>query len=214
MQPDHEFLEKARSLETAYLESEDPIAQSGFSGGRERWIAERSPLVEAIDGDGSFLDVGCANGLLAADVVEWAKRRGYVVIPFGVDHGNRLIDLARQRLPDHAENFASADAWQWEPGRTWRFVYSLLDLAPDDMWCEWLDRLLGWVEPGGRLIIGSYGSRSRGIEPVDVGDVLAGCGLTVEGTSCGGEPPISRFAWTVKKDPRIQPSSGGARARM
>ena len=58
------FLEDARGLKAAYLTSDDPIRQSGFGGGRGRWVSERSPLVEAIDADGDFLDVGCANGLL------------------------------------------------------------------------------------------------------------------------------------------------------
>ena len=37
--------------------------QSGFNGSPERWREARHGIVEAIDGDGSFLDVGCANGL-------------------------------------------------------------------------------------------------------------------------------------------------------
>lgn len=194
--PDDRFIDEARGLERMYLRSDDPMVQSGFSGGRERWIAERSPLVEAIDSDGVFLDVGCANGLLAANVVEWAMQRGHGIVPHGVDLGERLIALARKRLPDHADNFVVADAWTWEPGRRWRYVYSLLDLAPDDLWCDWIERLLDWVEPGGRLIIGSYGSQSRDIKPIDVGRVLAQCGREVVGISSGGEPPVTRFAWT------------------
>jgi len=195
--PSQSFIERARALEDAYLESDDPIVQSGFSGGRERWVAERSPLVDAIDGDGEFLDVGCANGLLAADVVEWAAERGHALQPYGIDLGSRLIAIARDRLSTHADNFEVADAWCWQPDRTWTYVYSLLDLAPDEMWCEWIDRLSGWVEPGGRLILGSYGNRSRGIVPEDVGRAMSGCGLSVEGASQGGDPPMSRFAWVV-----------------
>lgn len=196
--PSSSFIEQARALEDAYLESDDPIVQSGFSGGRERWIAERSPLVDAIDGDGEFLDVGCANGLLAADVVEWAQQLGHNVVPYGVDLGHGLVELARERLAEDASNFVAADAWRWQPDRTWTYVYSLLDLAPDEMRCEWMERLIRWVEPGGKLILGSYGSRSRGIEPVDVRSVMSECGLPVEGTSSGGEPLISRFAWSVR----------------
>lgn len=212
--PDEEFIEEARSLEAAYLQSDDPIVQSGFSGGRDRWVAERSPIIWAIDGDGDFLDVGCANGVLAADVVVWAGQRGHTIVPHGVDLGEGLIELARQHLADHATNFTVVDAWRWEPERRWRYVYSLLDLAPDDLWCEWIEKLLGWVESGGRLIIGSYGSRSREIEPVDVAEVLARCGMEVVGAASGGDPSVSRFAWAVRTDPRIQSSSGGARARV
>ncbi len=199
--PGEEFLENCRHLESAYLESDDPIARSGFSGGRERWVAERSPLIEAIDRDGDFLDVGCANGLLAADVTEWAADRGFTLTPYGIDLGSRLVDLARSRLPEFADNFVTANAWTWQPDRRWTFVYSLLDLSPDELWCDWVNRLLGRVEPGGRLILGSYGSRSRGIVPVDVTAVMEGCGLPVAGSSAGGDPVTSRFAWTGHTDP-------------
>lgn len=199
--PGDEFLENCRRLESAYLQSDDPIAQSGFSGGRARWIAERSPLVEAIDRDGDFLDVGCANGLLAADVVNWADERGFSLTPHGIDLGSGLVDLARSRLPEFADNFVAANAWTWQPDRRWTFVYSLLDLSPRELWCDWATRLLGWVEPGGRLILGSYGSRSRGITPVDVAAVIQGCGLRVEGWSVGGDPVVTRFAWTGQADP-------------
>lgn len=194
--PSEEFLEKCRRLESAYLESDDPIAQSGFSGGRERWVAERSPLIEAIDRDGGFLDVGCANGLLAADVTGWAAGRGFTLTPHGIDLGLDLVDLARSRLPDFADNFVTANAWTWQPDRRWTFVYSLLDLSPPELWCDWVTRLLGWVEPGGRLILGSYGSRSRDVAPVEVTTVMQECGLPVEGSSAGGEPVTARFAWT------------------
>jgi SAM-dependent methyltransferase len=194
--PSPEFEKMARQLEAAYLGSDDPIAQSGFSGGRDRWVAERSPLVEAIDRPGDFLDVGCANGLLAADVVDWCAARGVSMRPHGIDFGPRLIEMAREHLPGGADDFVVADAWTWEPMRQWTYVYSLLDLSPPELWCEWLRRLLDWVEPRGRLIVGSYGSRSARIPPVDVAAVMGECGLVVTGSTSGGDPPITRFAWT------------------
>ena len=193
--PDPGFIEEMTSLEEAYLAGEDPMRQSGFSGGRERWVAERSPIVHAIDRAGDFLDVGCANGLLLEDIVAWAARSGHVIVPHGLDIGPGLIGLATQRLPEFAPNLVAADAWSWAPGRTWDYVFGLVGLAPDELACDWFFRLAGWVVPGGRLIVGSYGSRSRGIEPVDVARVLEGCGCGVAGSASGGEPAISNFAW-------------------
>ena len=194
--PGETFKARVRQLESVYLESDDPIMQSGFSGGMDRWVAERSPLVKGIDRDGDFLDVGCANGLLAQDVARWSAERGIEVVPYGIDIGSRMVELARDRLPEFAANFQVADPWDWEPKRQWTFVYSLLDLSPEEMWCEWLSVLSGLVEPAGRLIVGSYGSRSRREPPADVAAVMAACGWVVDSSSCGGDPVTSRFAWS------------------
>lgn len=190
-------MKEVGELEATYLESDDPVAQSGFSGGRERWIAERSPLVEAFDHDGTFLDVGCANGLLAADVVRWAARRGMRITPFGIDLGPTLVHLAKNRFSSCPDNFYVADAWTWQPVRQWTYVYSLLDLAPRNLRCTWIDRLLRWVEPGGRLILGSYGSRSLGVPPEDLLDLIEACGKEATGSAAGGDPVTARFAWVA-----------------
>ncbi len=194
-QPDRGFIEEMEALQGVYLTSDDPMARSGFSAGRDRWVAERSPIVDAIDRDGDFLDVGCANGLLLEDLVSWAAGAGRAIVPHGVDIGPELLELARLRLQEFRANFAAADAWSWEPDRRWDYVFSLVDLAPEHLRCEWFRRLASWVTPGGRMIVGSYGSRSRRIEPVDVAAVLESCGYSILGTAAGGEPPISRFAW-------------------
>ena len=97
--------------------------------------------------------------------------------------------------PNHPDNFWAGDAWKWEPPRSFTYVYSLLDLAPGEMVGSWLDRLASWVEPRGRLIIGSYGSKSRRIDPEDVPAALERSGLNVVGSSSGGDGPVVRFAW-------------------
>ncbi|NQV08139.1 class I SAM-dependent methyltransferase, partial [bacterium] len=143
-------------------------------------------------------DVGCANGLLAADVVAWAGARGYRLVPHGIDVGPGLIALARERHAEFASNFEAADAWTFRPDRRWTFVYSLLDLSPSDLTGDWLRRLYSWVLPGGRLIVGAYGSLSRRRYPEPVAQVLQEAGFAVAGSSAGGEGPITRFAWVSK----------------
>lgn len=189
--PDDEFIAEMRGLEPAYLRHGDPIGRSGFGGGAARWEAERQPLTEGIDRSGSFLDVGCANGWLATCVKHWCAARGIAVEPFGVDIGPDLVAEARGRLADAW----AADAWRWDPPRRFTFVYSLLDLAPDELVEQWLNRLASWVEPGGRLILGSYGSVSRHLAPEDVSAVIGQAGLAVIGEAAGGEGPVTRFAW-------------------
>lgn len=193
--PPDQFLAAAMELESVYLRSSDPVEQSGFHGGRARWVEERRGLTEAIDRSGDLLDVGCANGLLAQDVATWAAERGHHVVPFGIDVGARLVRLAAERNRAYEGHFIVANAWDWEPNRQWDFVYSILDLSPSDMYCDWVARLLRLAAPTGRLILGSYGSLSRGISPERPADVIRECGLTVGGTASSANHN-SEFAWT------------------
>jgi SAM-dependent methyltransferase len=192
-----EFIRKLEQLEESYLTESDPIRQSGFGGGPERWRVEREPILEAVDADGDLLDVGCANGYLLECLVRWGAERGRKITPFGLDHGARLIELAKQRLPEFASNFYVGNAWDWEPPRRFRYVYTLHDCVPEAYLDEYVRRLLTRVvEPGGRLILGAYGSRSQSIPPLDVAKLLASFGHRVVGRARGGDPPVSAFAWT------------------
>lgn len=190
------FLAEIAALEASYLRSDDPIRQSGFGGGPERWRAERRPILDAIDSDGDMLDIGCANGYLLECLVVWGLARGVKLVPHGIDVGAKLIAEAQRRLPEFAGNFQVANGWDWRPDRRFRYVYTLSDCVPPEMLREYVARLLERVvEPGGRIIVGAYGSRSRGTPPLPIGDVLGSHGYAVAGRAHGGEPPITAFAW-------------------
>lgn len=191
-----EFLSRLQALETAYLSSDDPIRQSGFNGGRERWQAERSPILEAMRDDGDLLDVGCANGYLLESLVKWGGERGLALTPFGVDWSARLIALARQRLPQFAHHFFVANASVWTPPRRFQYVYSVYDCVPRTSFAAFVDHLATNVTaPGGRLIVGAYGSRSRGKTPAEVDRMLIDSGYAVIATASAGTPEMARFAW-------------------
>jgi hypothetical protein len=191
-----DFLTRARSLEASYLQTDDPIRQSGFGGGAGRWRAEREPILEAIGGDGDLLDIGCANGYLLECLVAWGAERGLNLTPFGVDIGPQLIAETQRRLPQFADNFWVANAWDWRPPRRFRYVYTLYDVVPEELLAPYAQRLLERVvEPGGRLIVGAYGSRSRGAPLFDVAGLLADAGYRLAGQTTAGDPPIVAFAW-------------------
>ncbi|MGH2541554.1 MAG: class I SAM-dependent methyltransferase [Ardenticatenaceae bacterium] len=194
-----DFLQELADLEAAYLRENDPIRQSGFGGGPERWRAEREPILNAVEADGDFLDIGCANGYLLECLVEWGRERGLKLTPYGLDQGTRLIELARQRLPGYADNFFVANAWNWSaPSRPRRFqyVYTLYDCVPEEVLAEYVHHILERIiAPGGRLIVGAYGSRSRGTPPFEIARFLLSAGWRVSGTATGGDPPIAAFAW-------------------
>jgi hypothetical protein len=192
-----EFIADLRDLERYYLAAADPIVGSGFHGGAERWEAERRPILDAVDGDAHLLDVGCANGYLLECLVAWAAEDGIALTPHGVDIGAGLIARARERLPAFAGNLHVGDAWEWEPPRRYDVVYTIWDCVPADYLEAFVHRLLDlFVAPGGRFVLGAYGSRSRGEPPFDVAGFLEEIGLDVVGSRIAGDPPTVAFAWT------------------
>ena len=163
------------------------------------WRAEREPILDAVTTDGDLLDVGCANGYLLECLVAWGKERGLNLTPYGLDQGARLIDLARQRFLDRADHFSLGNAWNWEPARRFDYVYMLLDVVPDDHAPEHLRRVFEEVlAPGGRLIVGDYGSHSRRVPARDVVAILRDSGLPVIGEATAQSAQQTRFAWAER----------------
>ncbi len=200
-----DHLASIRLLESAYLANNDPIRQSGFGGGAKRWRAERSPLLEAIDADGDFLDLGCANAYLLESVVGWAQERGLTLNPHGVDLNPLLVKEAIRRFPDKAHHFWVANAWKWLPSKRFRWVYAIWDLVPIEMLPVLARHLLHYaVTDDGALIFGAYGSKSANSPSVDIARVLREGGLPVSGEASGGElprgEPVTRFAWVKQRD--------------
>ena len=152
------FLRFLKDLEASYLESDDPICQSGFGGGAQRWRAEREPILDAVQSDGDLLDIGCANGYLLEYLVQWGLERGIRITPYGLDQGAHLVELARKRLPQFLEHLFVGNAWDWQPPRRFRYVYTLFGCVPQEYLKAYIDRLLSrTVESGGRLIFGACG---------------------------------------------------------
>lgn len=198
-----DFLRKLKSLEESYLIEKDPIRQSGFGGGPERWRMEREPVLDPVKAGGELLDIGCANGFLLECLIKWGRGRGLEVTPYGLDISAPLIELAKKRFPENVANFYVANAWDWKPPRRFQHVYSLYDCVPPDFLEEYVERLLARVvAPRGQLIIGAYGSLSEETPPYDIAGFLKSRGFTVAGTAQGGAPPITSFAWIDRKRPR------------
>jgi SAM-dependent methyltransferase len=147
----------AELIVPAYLAGENPRAQSGHSGDAARWEEARRLLLDAVATDGSFLDVGCANGHLLECLRRWSAEDGVALDPWGVEISGELADLARERLPAWREQIFVGNALDWRPPRRFDFVRTNVDYVPSQRRREFVRRLLvDVVEPGGRLIVGVF----------------------------------------------------------
>ena len=189
-----------RSLERAYLESEDPRGGSGFRGDAARWERARRPIAAAIDRDGTFLDVGCANGLLMESIASWVAERGYRVEPYGLDLIESVAALARRRLPHWADRVFVGNVMDWRPPFRFGYVRTELEYAPQALRRALVRRLLReYLAPGGRLIVCSYGSSRRPTPKAEpVGKILREWGYRVAGEAEGVDlngVVFTRVAW-------------------
>lgn len=195
-----------RLLEPAYLRGTSPQAGSGFGGDAEQWRARRHHIVDGIDRDGTFLDAGCANGLLMESIREWAAERGYRIEPYGIELAPRLVELARHRLPYWADRIEVGNAIDYRPadGRRFTFVHVLLDSVPVARRANLVLHALTLVEPGGRLLVSHY--RSAAGTDLTAGEHVRRLGYPVGGES-STEDRAASLAWinVLSGDDQLQP---------
>jgi 2-polyprenyl-3-methyl-5-hydroxy-6-metoxy-1,4-benzoquinol methylase len=141
----------------SYLAGETPWEQSGKSGDLASWELGRRPVMAAVDRDGAFLDVGCANGYLMESVRAWGHEDGRDIEPYGLDISPELAELARRRLPQWADRIFTGNAANWLPPRRFDFVRTGLDYVPPTRRRDLVEHLLvNVVAPRGRLIVGVF----------------------------------------------------------
>ncbi|GAB3765295.1 class I SAM-dependent methyltransferase [Microlunatus parietis] len=171
-----------RLLQAAYLRADTPWGQSGNGGTIEDWERSRRPVADAIERDGTFLDVGCANGFLMESVQKWCAERGLAVEPYGVDLGPELIKLARARLPGWADRLWVGNMQTWTPPAGLRF--DTLQVRPDAVLPNRRTALLEHLRDhvlvdGGRLIVTLAEPGPNGTAPA----LLERSGFTITGSA-------------------------------
>ena len=93
----------ASLIKPAYLAAENPYAQAGHGGDAATWEVSRGFIAEAIHQSGTFLDVGCASGVLMESVHRWGATKNLNIEPYGLDIIPEFVELARRRLPHWAD---------------------------------------------------------------------------------------------------------------
>ncbi len=147
-------------LEESYLAANargDVAGGSGSGGGLERWEKKRRVLVGAFDHDGSWLDVGCANGLLMETLAAWASEKRLRVEPYGLELSRRIAEAARRRLPHWADRIWTGNVMTWEPQMRFDYVTVIADSVPKTARHDLVERLIPrFLSSTGRLIFSIY----------------------------------------------------------
>jgi SAM-dependent methyltransferase len=164
----------ARLIVPHYLAADTPWGGSGKQGTYEDWEYSRSLIAHAIDRDGSFLDVGCANGYLLESLPDWTPQR---LDLYGLDVAPELVDLARRRLPGLASHIEAGNALNWQPGRCFDFARANLDAVPSHRRRQLVGHLLAFSD---RLIIGVFNEQ---VEERPTEQLLRGWGYRIAGRS-------------------------------
>ena len=152
------FSSLRRTLEDAYLKQEEPWRQSGMSGPLERWTSLRKPVADCMDKSGSFLDIGCANGFLLECCVKWTAERNIKIEPYGLDISEKLIELARKRLPQYVDNFFVGNGLTWVPPKRFDYVRTELVYVPAEYEKRYIEFIIKHdLNPGGKLLVANYG---------------------------------------------------------
>ena len=172
----------ASMITPAYLAGDNPRSQSGHSGDDPTWTRARSLIAEAVDSQGTFLDIGCANGYLMECMKDWSRARGFAIEPHGLDIVMELADLARHRLPHWADRIQVGNALLWKPNIRFDFVRTGLEYVPKQRRRDLIAHLLNEiVAPDGRLIIGTYNEARASIIGPDLEQSVASWGFTIAG---------------------------------
>jgi len=145
----------AAVIKPAYLAADNPYAQAGHGGDAVTWEASRGFIAEAIHRSGTFLDVGCASGILMESVQRWGVAKSLSIEPYGLDIVPEFVELARSRLPHWADRIYLGNIRTWRPaGERFDFVLLRPLYAPPGRRADMMGHVLAHVlKPGGRLIV-------------------------------------------------------------
>lgn len=103
-----------------------------------------APFLEEL-APGAAVDLACGNGRHTS----WLATRGWDAT--GVDFADVAIEQGRQRTPE--ATWVVADVLTWQPDRPLDLVLiGYLHLPPEQS-RQLIGRALGWLAPGGRLVL-------------------------------------------------------------
>ena len=152
-----------------YLAHDNPRGQSGHGGDAFHYMYSHLPIIHAVTKNGTFCDIGCANGHLLEMVHKWVSGIGFDLQMFGVDISEGLIELAQRRLPHWRNNFYVGNSHYWKPEKKFDYIHTRGELVQLEVPSVTPKRkrtfdsrmifehfMKNYLVDGGRFIIGPY----------------------------------------------------------
>ncbi|MCL2772003.1 MAG: class I SAM-dependent methyltransferase [Oscillospiraceae bacterium] len=139
-----------------YLSTDNPRAQSGHGGDEYHYIFAHLPIIEAVYKNGTFCDVGCANGHLMEMLYKWGAAVGFDLQMYGVDISEGLLELAKKRLPQWHDRFFLGNAFYWKPEHKFDYIHNSADVPVNDKRKYYEHLMENYLADGGRMIVGPY----------------------------------------------------------
>ena len=150
-----------------YLVHADEFKRSGWSGTSRMWRKAREIILEAVEEDGFFLDVGCANGILVRDLRKWAKEtKGVNLIPYGIDFIEELLLESKIKNSGFEENFKVTDMMDFNPRKKFTFIRTEF-YGPHNNFKIFIKKYINMLAPNGRLIFTFYDSENYLFKSID-----------------------------------------------
>jgi len=170
----------ASIIRPAYLQADNPYAGAGHSGDAVSWESSRGLIAEALDRNGTLLDVGCASGILMESVVDWGAGKDLRIEPYGLDIVSEFVEMARSRLSHWADRIELGNIRTWVPtGRRFDLAIIRPEYAPVNRRTDMVNHILEKViKPDGRLIV-TVGTEEIGNREAET--TLTSPGIAVHG---------------------------------
>jgi SAM-dependent methyltransferase len=107
-----------------------------------------SVLIDEFAPTGDVLELACGSGFCTREIVRHATSLT------ALDGSARMLDRARQAVPDPKVTFILADVFTWKPDRVYDavvFSFWLSHVPPNDQFDEFWRRVGTCLKPGGRV---------------------------------------------------------------
>ena len=118
--------------------------------------------------------------------MKWVNERVISIVPYGIHLSEKLVKLAKERLPVYKDNLFMGNAWDGESPRKFKYVRTELVYVPEHLQKTYIQRIMNhYLDDSGRLLVAGYTSRKFPDIKPDVDKILEKQGFTVEKIASG-----------------------------